>query len=131
VAGGASAPPATSAGCPVCASPHRRRIELRLFHGARPAQALAGLHGCAISPDGVSLHFESGHLIPDPALLVATLVELLNEAATGVRGTRQTTLATINQSQKLRLEVIKLIASLAHPSSYPPESPREAVPRRS
>ena len=93
----------------------RRRIELRLFQGAAAEQALAGLGRCGISAADVRCHFESGHLVADAGLLIACLVELLAQSAEGTRGAdaKETSLAAINQSHKLRLEVIKLIASIA------------------
>ncbi len=52
-------PAASSAPCPVCISPMRRRIELRLFQGAAAAQALRGLGPCGLSAAAVRAHFES------------------------------------------------------------------------
>ncbi len=112
-AAGADAPAAPQHPCAVCASPHRRRIELRLFQGAAASQALAGLGRCGLVAADVCGHFESGHLVPDSRLIVASLLDLLGEAAQGSRATRGATLAAINQSHKLRLEVIKLIAGIA------------------
>jgi hypothetical protein len=53
-------------------------------------------------------------LVADAGLLVACLVELLGQSAEGARGAeaKEASLAAINQSHKLRLEVIKLIASI-------------------
>ena len=91
----------------------RRHVELRLFQGAAAVQALAGLDCCGLSASDVRSHFESGHLVADAPLLVACLVELLGESAEGARSAAETSLAAINQSHKLRLEIIKLIASIA------------------
>ena len=87
---------------------------MRLFQGAAAAHALAGLSRCGLSADDVRSHFESGHLVADAGLLVACLVELLGQSAEGARGAeaKEASLAAINQSHKLRLEVIKLIASI-------------------
>jgi hypothetical protein len=97
----------------------RRRIELRLFQGAAAAQALRGLGRCGLSVDDVRAHFESGHFQPDPALLIATLVDLLKTTRTdGRRGSdgKDASLAAVNQGHKLRLEIIKLIAGIAENS---------------
>ena len=112
-------PPVPSAPCPVCVSPMRRRIELRLFQGAAGAQALRGLGPCGLSAADVRAHFESGHFQPDPALLIATLVDLLSIArADGRRSAegKDASLAAVNQGHKLRLEIIKLIADIAETS---------------
>ncbi len=116
-AGGAHrAPPAPPAHCPVCASSLRRRIELRLFRGATAAQALAGLGRGGLSAHDVRAHFESGHVLADPALLIASLLALLGESAAGTRSSAAASLAAINQNHKLRLEVIKLIAGIGEQS---------------
>jgi hypothetical protein len=65
-----------------------------------------------LSTADVRRHFESGHLVADGALLTACLVELMAESAEGVRSAQDKSLAAINQSHKLRLEIVKLIASV-------------------
>lgn len=91
----------------------RRRIEMRLFQGAAAAQALEGM-GRGLSTADVQAHFEGGHLSADAGMLIASLIELLGSASNraGGPGAKDASLAALNQSHKLRLEVIKLIADI-------------------
>jgi hypothetical protein len=103
----------------------RRRIDLRLFQGATATQALRSLGCCGLSAAAVRAHFESGHLQPDPGLVIAGLVDLLSTARTeGERSAegKEAPLTAVNQAHKLRLESIKLIAEIAETSQS--ESPR-------
>jgi hypothetical protein len=96
----------------------RRRIEMRLFQGAAAALALEGLGRCGLSTTDVQAHFEGGHLSADAGMLIASLIDLLGAASSrgGNSGAKDTSLAALNQSHKLRLEVIKLIADIARPA---------------
>ena len=85
---------------------------MRLFQGAAAAQALTGLGRGGLSATDVQTHFESGHLSADAGMLIASLIDLLGAASS--RGeAKDASLAALNQSHKLRLEVIKLIADIA------------------
>jgi hypothetical protein len=95
------------------ARPARHPLRLRFARYAPAHHAGASNCVCSREPRDVRTHFESGHLVADAALLIACLVELLSESAEGARSAQETSLAAINQSHKLRLEVIKLIASIA------------------
>jgi hypothetical protein len=88
---------------------------MRLFQGTPAAEALTGLGRCGLSATEIQTHFESGHLSADAGMLIASLINLLGAASN--RGeAKDASLAALNQSHKLRLEVIKLIADIARPA---------------
>ncbi len=91
---------------------------MRLFQGAAAAHALAGLGRCDLSTADVQAHFENGHLSADAGMLIASLIDLLGAASSRPTKprTKDTSLAALNQSHKLRLDVIKLIADIARPA---------------
>ncbi len=91
---------------------------MRLFQGAAAAQALEGLGRCGLSATDVQGHFEDGHLSADAGMLIASLIDLLGAASSRAAnsGAKDTSLAALNQSHKLRLDVIKLIADIARPA---------------
>jgi len=66
----------------------------------------------------VQAHFEDGHLSADAGMLIASLIDLLGSASSRAAhsGAKDTSLAALNQSHKLRLDVIKLIADIARPA---------------
>ena len=90
---------------------------MRLFQGAAAAAAITGLGRCGLTPAEVQTHFESGHLSADAGMLIASLIKLLGATSNHISSgeAKEASLAAINQSHKLRLEVIKLIADIARP----------------
>lgn len=103
--------------CPVCASPLRRVIELRLMRGSTGIAALSGLDGMEITPEAVERHFEAGHIEADARLLVAGLIDMMRElqrlGANGKSGRKKGDSRGAGSRERLMLDAMRLIAEIA------------------